>query len=255
VEGDNPSEVPDSVLDDRAAWAQANPALGIRISPDTMAGERESLRHLPRTFAVELLGIGDWPNPDHVSSVLDWRAFAELEDEASTVEDPVCIAFDVSPDRYSSVAVAGRRADGLWHIEITASRRSTDWVPEYVAGLVKRHCPSGVVCDAYGPAASLLPALEELGVEVQTLTASEHGQACGRFVDAIAEGKLRFPPDPTLIAAARAAKTRPLGDAWAWSRKSSDANISPLVSVTLALSAAMTLPESMPVIVLPGVGS
>jgi hypothetical protein len=42
------------------------------------------------------------------------------------------------------------------------------------------------------------------------------------------------------MGAIHAARTRPLGDAWAWSRKNSSANISPLVSVTLALSAALT---------------
>jgi hypothetical protein len=40
-------------------------------------------------------------------------------------------------------------------------------------------------------------------------------------------------------AAIRIARTRPLGDAWAWSRKNSTGNISPLVSATLALSAAV----------------
>jgi len=42
-----------------------------------------------------------------------------------------------------------------------------------------------------------------------------------------------------LAAAVRIAKPRPLGDAWAWSRKNSTGNISPLVSATLALSAAV----------------
>jgi hypothetical protein len=38
----------------------------------------------------------------------------------------------------------------------------------------------------------------------------------------------------------RGARTRPLGDAgWAWSRKGSPVDITPLVAATLALSAAM----------------
>ena len=72
------------------------------------------------------------------------------------------------------------------------------------------------------------------------LSAQEHAQACSRLVDTINEGNLRHIGQAELSGAIRAAATRPLGDAWAWSRKHSSANISPLVSVTLALSAAMT---------------
>lgn len=72
------------------------------------------------------------------------------------------------------------------------------------------------------------------------MTAGEHAAACGRFVDLVDEKALRHLGSSELTGAIRAARTRPLGDAWAWSRKNSSANISPLVSVTLALSAALT---------------
>lgn len=241
VEGDDPSQVSRETMVDRAAWAQANPALGIRIDPETMAQECESLRHLPRTFAVELLGIGDWPDPDHTATTIDLLAWGELVDETSRVEDPVCLAFDVSPDRFGAVGVSGRRTDGLMHIEVIASRRGTAWMPEYIAERVKRHQPAAVVCDGYGPAASLVSALENLGVEVDAWTAQEHGKACGQFDDAIKDATFRYRPDDALEGAVRSAKTRPLGDAWAWSRRSSSGNIAPLVAVTLAHSAALTM--------------
>ena len=41
VEGDNPSTMPADVMSDRAAWAQANPALGSRIPVETMEDEYE----------------------------------------------------------------------------------------------------------------------------------------------------------------------------------------------------------------------
>jgi hypothetical protein len=53
---------PDDVTEDEAtdpeAWAQANPGLGIRITPST---SREQRSMDARTFAVERLGVGDWP--------------------------------------------------------------------------------------------------------------------------------------------------------------------------------------------------
>ena len=250
VDEDDPSQVPDRVLSDKAAWAQANPALGIRIAADYIE-QTEFDAMDRRTFAVERLGIGDWPRTDHTTTVLDLKLWAECEDGMSQVQDPVCLAFDVSPDRFSSVAVAGRRADGLAHIEVIASRRGTSWVAEYVAERVQRHRPQVVVCDAYGPAASLIPALENMSIEVQAMTSSEHGRACGQFVDQVEAGTLRYRPDDVLANAVKAAQTRPLGDAWAWSRKGSSGNISPLVACTLALSAALTQPERRPMLVLP----
>lgn len=255
VEGDNPSAVPQSTLEDRAAWAEATPSLGIRISLETMEEEYLSLKHLPRTFAVELLGIGDWPNPDFVSSSpISLAAWMELEDTRSKTGEDVAFAFDVSPDRRGSISVASLREDGLWHVEVIEERAGNAWLPKRLAELVKAHYAGAVACDGFGGSASLIPAIEAEGVEVLTVTAQEHAQACGRFVDLIGEGNLRHIGQAELTGAVRAAATRPLGDAWAWSRKSSSANISPLVSVTLALSAAMTAPDSTPVIVLPAVG-
>ena len=57
VEGDNPSKVPEEVMHDPAAWAQANPALGIRIAPAYLK-ETEIEAMDARTFAVERLGCG-----------------------------------------------------------------------------------------------------------------------------------------------------------------------------------------------------
>jgi hypothetical protein len=52
-------DVDDEVAEDPEAWAQANPGLGIRISREHIAREQRSMD--PRTFAVERLGVGDWP--------------------------------------------------------------------------------------------------------------------------------------------------------------------------------------------------
>jgi phage terminase large subunit-like protein len=56
-EEDDPDSVGD--LADQAAWAQANPALGVRITPQAVDLERRSMDR--RTFAVERLGVGVGP--------------------------------------------------------------------------------------------------------------------------------------------------------------------------------------------------
>lgn len=224
----------DALLRDRSAWRRANPAIGIRISEEYVENERKSLG--ARSFAVERLGVGDWP-PTTIAAAakLNLEKWAALADEESLVLDPVRFAFDVTPDRsFASVGVAGRRPDGLTHLEVVEYRKGTAWVPEFVQGLLGRHPGSTVGCDAAGPAGALLKKFENLGVDVDVVTAREMGAACGLLYDGVEQRALRHLGQPELDAAVEGAATRPLGDAWAWARKSSVVDISPLVSVTIA---------------------
>lgn len=223
------------VAEDREAWAAANPALGIRINPEFVEQERRTLD--PRTFAVERLGIGAWPDlhedASHVIAPDAWRA---LTDPASTPVDPVFFAIDTTPDRSrSAIAVAGRREDGLSHVEIVEHRAGTSWVPPRVAELVERHGARPVRCDSAGPAASLVPELRVLGLEVALVAARELAQACGRLHGEVLDRRVRHLGTVELAAAIKGARRRQLGDAWAWSRRDSSVDISPLVAVTLAL--------------------
>ena len=58
--------------------------------------------------------------------------------------------------------------------------------------------------------------------------------ACGQLADAVTQGTIRHIGQATLVDAIRGAKVRPLGDAWAWGRRVSSVDISPLVAVTNA---------------------
>ncbi len=240
AEYDKPEDVP-AVLSEKDV-SDPNPALGIRITREWIDTERKSMN--PREFAVERLGVGDWPRTDgvlqQVVPIEQWKALA---DEDSEMLDPIVLAFDVGPDRTGCIAAAGKRPDGLWHVEIVDHRTGTGWLAKAIHDYVRRQAPAAVVCDAYGPVGSIVQAVENYDVELVTVTAAEHAAACGRLADAVADKTLRHLGTEELQAAIRGAKPRPLGDAWAWSRKSSSVDISPLVAVTLALSAAMDLPE------------
>lgn len=234
---DNPDLVDDDVAADPEQWRQANPALGIRISEEHVEAERRSVA--PRTFAVERLCVGDWP-PTSGDSVIDLEAWNALIDPASVVAGEVAFTFDVKPDRSaSSIAAAGRRSDGMFHVEVIDRRRGTNWVVPRILELVGRHANSGVFCDSAGPAVSLVAALAG-ELEVQELSAREMANACGLFYDAVEDEQVRHLGTPELTAALRGAQKRALGDAWAWSRKNSAVDISPLVAVTVALWAVST---------------
>jgi hypothetical protein len=74
----------------------------------------------------------------------------------------------------------------------------------------------------------LIPALQEAGIEPILVNAREMGQACGAFYDAAVNDRIRYVNHPDLNAALAGAKKRDLGDAWAWHRKDSVTDISPL---------------------------
>lgn len=235
VDCDTPADLDAADLVDPRSWGLANPALGIRVSEEHVGNELRSMDR--RTFAVERLGVGDWPRTDGGSaSVIDPDAWAALTDQRSSVSDPVCFALDVTPDRsWSSIAVAGRRGDGLSHVEIVETGRGTGWVVERVMRMVGKHQTAAVVCDGSGPAGSLIGELERAGVPVVAVTAREHAQACGSFYDLVDQRAVRHLGQQALSAAVAGATKRTLGESWAWSRKNSTVDISPLVASTLAL--------------------
>jgi hypothetical protein len=241
IDKDNPEAVGDLAQDPKA-WAQANPGLGIRISKEHIAREQRSMDG--RTFAVERLGVGDWPRTDdEVESIISPEDQAACLDINSTATDPVFFAFDVTPDRSkSSISVAGPRPDGLPHIEVVENKHGTGWVTDRLVELVAKYKPGAVICDGMGPASSLIGELENAGVEVRVVEAKEYAQGCGIFFDCFEQHAIRHLGTPELNTAIKGAATRPLGDRWAWSRKSSSVDISPLVACTLALWGLSTRP-------------
>lgn len=230
---------PAVVAVDVAAQAQANPGQGIRISAEHIAREQRSMG--AKTFAVERLGVGDWPAVDEAAAFkIDPKLWASLIDRDSPLLDPLAFCVEVSHDRRStSITAAGRRADGLLGAELVAHRPGTGWAVARLLELARKWRPCAVVLDPSGPAGSfiaeLAPALAELGIPLVLVTGREFAQACGAVYDLCDNGEFRHYGQRELTDAIKGAKTRNVGDAWAWARKDSAENIAPLVGVTLAL--------------------
>lgn len=246
VEGSNPEDVTPSTLASPEAVAQANPGLGIRITLDYVEKERASMA--TRNFAVERLGVGDWPTLGQDGGVISIEDWLELTDHASKALDPVCFAFDVPPSRATaSIGVAGKRPDGRTHVEVVETRPGTGWVAPRLAELTHDHRSGAVLYAARAAGASLAPEIEAAGVELRAVTAAEEAQACGSFFDAVEQDALRHLATAELVNALRVATKRPLGDAWAWDRRTSSVDISSLVAVTLsAWGASTTKPKRVP---------
>ena len=237
IAGDDPSLCylewsadPSTELDDRDAWRQANPAMGLRISAEHVARE---LAAMPKAeFARERLGL--WDEPAGVDQALDQSAWQACSDPNSTPADPVCFGIDVSPDGAASIAVAGSCGEGLTHVEIVEHRNGTSWVAARVAELVRQWRPTSVILDVGSSAGALLPELEKAQVETVKIAGRELAQACVAFAALVAEQRVRHMEQPDLSAAVGAARRRRLGELWAFGRRGSFTDISPLVAASLA---------------------
>ncbi len=217
---------------DRDAWYRSNPALGIRIAEDFVAGEFNALA--PPEFGRERLGIPD--EPEGETQVVPDDVWAALVDPSSSIASHRCYAIDVSPDRrWVSFAAAGRRVDGRLHVEV-GDHRPLD-PGEVKARAVelwaKHRLP--VRIDKSGPAAAFIGPLREAGVDVVEVGAADVAQACGQFIDAAMNDGVRHLGQVSLNSALRNAMLRYVSDAAVWGRRVSKVDISALVAVTVAV--------------------
>lgn len=222
----------DADPDDQEQWAKANPSFPKRTPLESMLRMRSNL---PDEDAWKREALGIW-EPKGSEQVIDQKSWDLQADPASMAIDRLTLAVDVSPDRsVGSVSLAGLRADGKWHFELDEHRAGAGWIPAWVAERVKRNQIRAVVIDKKSAAATLIPKFQELGFHVVGTGPADMATACGQFFDGIMERDAFHTDQPQMNVALSVARKRALGDAWAWNRKSTDSDITPLVSATLAL--------------------
>lgn len=205
--------------------------MGKRITRSFVEAERRSLP--TAEFVRERLCW--WEDPVAGASGIPDELWLPLVDRASKVESVGAFAVDVTPDQsWASLAVAGARRDGLAHVEVVAHQRGTAWIAEWFSERTDKYPGVPVALDGAGPAGFLEPEIVSAGREVVKSSGREMAQACGGLFDALLRGSVRHLSQPVLDGAVSVSSRRTLGDAWAWSRKSSTGDISPLVAITLA---------------------
>ncbi len=225
------------------------------VTMDAIRSERASME--PPEFAR---AYGNIPDRSGQRVSLASGRWAECADAGSRIEGPVALAFAVAPDESPwagtcSIAVAGRRAGGLAHGELTEPPRpGTAGLVTRLCELADAHDPCVLVVNPAGAAGALVKELIERGFVVtapgkdpppgkrrlQLTGAREYAQACGALTQDVANDRWRHLGQEPLDTAAAAARTRSLEDAWAWSWRGAPADISPLEAVTLARHGFMT---------------
>lgn len=217
---------------DRDNWYLSNPSLGIRISEEWIE-ETELLQMSPEGFAVERLGVVLGMDVAF-SELPEW---AQCSDPSSTMTGKPALAVDVPPDLSSaSIAVAGAGASGL-HVELVEQCASTAKAVEVLTAMHKAHrCP--VQLDPRSAAGALIPDLLAARVPVVEVSTTDLVKACAHLKQLVRDRQLRHRQQQPLDTAVAGASVRTVGEGWAWARKVSTVDISPLVAVTLAAWAA-----------------
>jgi hypothetical protein len=227
-----------------ASYAKANPGLGIRITVEACESERSSMDK--DKFAMERLGVGEWPVEGDAWAIVNKAAWFKREaPELFPPKKPLAFAIDTTPDRrWSSIAVVGSKGDMVCG-EITGSkdeddfRPGTKWVVPRAIEIAKANRGCVFVIDKGAQALGYIDELEAAGVELLLPTAREYAEACGFLIDGItgvgSEPTFVHHGQKALDAAVAGVTQRALADLWAWDKRSPIVNISPLVAVTLAL--------------------
>lgn len=227
------SERPDVMS--REAWAKANSAYGTRISDESLLGLLDEMG--PELWGRECLCIWD-PEAGDLTDVFPPGAWGACADPLSRIDGKPSLAVSMTPDRSSvSLAAAGRRADGLLHVEVILHGPAGPWFVEKTAEIAKRQgCQVALVRSH--PVGSLASDFEAAKVRLRTLTPAEYVAGCGAFYDDVKDARLRYiAPQPELDSAVSKASMKTAGaESFRWSGD----DISALVAATQAAQAART---------------
>lgn len=234
------SATEDDDRDDPAVWARVMPALGRTID------ERRIRQLLTRTAPAEFdrAYLARRPTSATVAAI-DPAGWANCRNDTGRplqLVGGICAALEVDVDRTRGViAVAGNTADGRLAV-LVQCEPGTRWIADGVRRLAAT--PGCTLVDVWADRRSglggIIDEIGHTGRDVYEVNAGDVASAAGLLFDLTGGDTLGIVHDdqPELAAAVPASRRRPLGDgAWTFSKLASDADVSPLAGVALAVAA------------------
>lgn len=223
---------PGDDFDDPATWAKANPAYGVRISHEACADDRAAMDD--DQFALERLG--QWADLSAAGAfgIGSWQACRVDERPASARISSLGVAVSID---LASAAIVGAGEDdyGRVHIKPLASGPEPyDWFVSSTITLANAYGVP-VVIDGRGPGAVFIPLLKDaLGDRLRVVSTSDVLDACAGIFAGVQSRMVTHASYSELDEAVSGASKRDVHDRWAWGRRKSSGDISPLEAATLA---------------------
>lgn len=219
---------------DPATWRKVMPALGRTITEarvrtlltTTAAGEfdRAYLNRRPTVAEVAAIDVEAWFQ-------------CRNHGPALAPAGPVVAAVDVDPNRTHGVlAVAFSHPAGVG--VIVDRRPGTGWIVPAVQRLTHRH--GLTVYDVWGDrragVGGIVDQLTGRGIPTHEVSAGDVASAAGDMFDLVKTRQVVHDGQLELDDAVTGSRRRPLGEAWAFSKVDSLADVAPLTAATLAVA-------------------
>jgi phage terminase large subunit-like protein len=229
-------------INDKKAWALANPALGHLITEQTLE-ESVSTNSIEATRTEMLC---QWID----SAVSPWVYGSIEQCSDSGLEIPVgpqtIMAFDVAPTRRSGALVMGQMKDGkiavglaqLWHSDIAIDEiKMASDINEWA----RKYHPTTICYDKYATQ-TIATRLEQSGWRMVDVSGQAFYQACSDLADGLANSRVVHSGQAELVQHLNncAAKTNDAG--WRIIRRKSAGDVTAAISLAMVVS-QLTKPQ------------
>ena len=197
---------------DRAQWRKANPSFPARTSERAMLRLRKKLKN-PDSWAREALGIWD----DGPGRKIPSTVWLDARDLMSVAVEDFAVGVQVADDMsVCSVAVAGRRSDGDWHVHLEERFDVIAEAVPWVSAFVRANPIRAVVADMGSPTSVLADSLKRAKVAVTELPVRQLGVACASHLEGLRQGTVHHIGQAQVDAAVLITGSRSLGKTGMW---------------------------------------
>jgi phage terminase large subunit-like protein len=218
----------DAPLDDPATWRSCMPALGHTVTEAAVAAAQKSMARSEFARAYANRWVASMADP--IIPLEDWEALAEPD---APKPARIILGLDCSPKgKSAAICAVGPAENGKLLGSVLEHGPGVDWVAAALERLQGELGRPEIVLDERA-CASILPEIDAM--RLVPVDAAAMGEASAFLLDLATRKRLAHRGEPELVVALDGAGTRPIGDgAWAWSRRSSATDISPLVAFSLS---------------------
>jgi phage terminase large subunit-like protein len=238
-------------LDDREAWAMANPSMGYTIDEESILSALDS--DPAPVFRTEVL-CQEVESLDEALDITAWNSMADARYIIGDIEKPrIVLGIDVSLDgsHVSLIAVA-KSADGLIYAEPVDGWNSTGEVGQHLEDWINKIQPKALAWLPGGPSGPLAADIRGMAtlrfkgqiepLKVVEVTGVGVKEACQGLADLVASRRVAHPGDPMLDAHVLGAQRYDQGDGWRYARKGA-APIDGVYALAAAVHVLRSLPE------------
>lgn len=233
-------------INDRVAWAQANPALGYTITEEAIE-EAISTSPIENTRTETLCQWIDSLSSPWPHGVLEETSNSELTITPGAL---TMFGFDVSPSRRNASLVAGQMMpDGKIAIGILETFESQVAVDDLriaasIKGWADIYRPRMVLFDKY-TTASIAERLANAGVVTQDCSGQQFYQACGDLLDGLVNHRVVHNGQDELIQQFQNCAAKVNDSSWRIVKRKSAGDVSAPISIAMVVSQLMK-PQSIP---------